>query len=420
MRKDTATMATAEAHEIEKHIGAQLQELENASQHGQPASPTVLDSIIAALYTSGLGSIAIREFAWRITVLIRAAQFPLNDKLDIGTKLLTKVEEYETSQEEQVAELHMLLADAYEATDDFHSAAQMLAAIPLNSSQRKITSEAKAAILIRIVRLHLECDDPTSAELYLNKFKNIMHEVTDPTSLIHFQLSQARIQDSRRNFLAAAKGYEDISLDPSIGEDEQLHTLSMATKCAVLAPAGPARSRALKRLYSDERSQQLDEFAILENMYLERLIAPQEIEKFSQGLQEHQLARLSDGLTVLGKAMFEHNLLAASRLYANIGFGPLGELLGLDKDRAEEMTAKMIEQGRLVGRIDQIEEVIWFEKGEATGDESQRRAGTVGGSLRQWDSNVEGLAEGVESVMGQLQTKYPVRASAVLEKPMKE
>ncbi|KFY20589.1 hypothetical protein V493_07648, partial [Pseudogymnoascus sp. VKM F-4281 (FW-2241)] len=238
----------------------------------------------------------------------------------------------------------MLLANTYELLDDFAAAASHLSSIPLNSSQRKISSEDKAAILIRIVRLHLECDDPTSAETYLNKFKNLIHEVTNPTSLIHFHVSQARIQDSRRDFLAASKGYEDISLDPSISEDEQLHTLSMALKCAVLAPAGPARSRALKRLYADLRAPQLHEFAILENMHLQRVIAPSEIAKFGEGLAEHQLARLGDGLTVLERAMFEHNLVAASRLYANIGVEELGAMLGVEGAKAEEMTARMIEQ----------------------------------------------------------------------------
>jgi COP9 signalosome complex subunit 4 len=407
-------MASASSSQVEKEINTLLQQQEDSSKCGRPVEREVLGFIITRLFTSGIGSIAIRELSQRIILLVQNPGFALNDRIDICTKLLAKVEEYQASQEEQIAELRMILANTFEAIDDFHSAAQMLAAIPLNSSQRKITSEDKAATLIRIVRLHLECDDPTSAEIYLNKFKNIMHEVTDPTSLIHFQVSQARIQDSRRDFLAAAKGYEDISLDPNIGEDEQLHTLSMAIKCAVLAPAGPARSRALKRLYGDERSQQLDEFAILENMYLEHLIAPAEIGKFAQGLQEHQLARLSDGLTVLDRAMFEHNLLAASRLYANIGFGPLGELLGIDQERAEEMTAKMIEQGRLGGKIDQIEEIIWFDRGGVVGDEVRRGEGAAGGILRQWDYNVEGLAEGVESIMGKLQAKHPVCAICFL------
>ncbi|OBT52576.1 hypothetical protein VE04_07995 [Pseudogymnoascus sp. 24MN13] len=213
-------MASASSSQVEKEVNALLHQQEDSAKHGRPADPEAIDSIITKLFTSNIGSIAILELGQRLILLVQTPGFALGDRIEICTTLLGKIEQYQASQEEQIAELRMILANTYEALEDFHSAAQMLAAIPLNSSQRKISSEDKAATLIRIVRLHLECDDPTSAETYLNKFKNIMHEVTNPTSLIHFQVSQARIQDSRRDFLAAAKGYEDISHDPSIGDDD--------------------------------------------------------------------------------------------------------------------------------------------------------------------------------------------------------
>ena len=81
----------------------------------------------------------------------------------------------------------------------------------------------------------------------------------------------------------------------------------------------------------------------------------------------------------------------------------------MDGDKAEETTARMIEQGRLVGRIDQIERFIWFEGGEATGEKgSGRSEGVVGRELKRWDSNVQGLAEEVEKVTSELQLVYPV------------
>jgi len=232
--------------------------------------------------------------------------------------------------------------------------------------------------------------------------------VEDKVLNLHFKLSQARIQDARRDFLAAAQGYQDISFIPVITEEERLHTLSMAIKCAVLAPAGPARSRTLGRLYKDERASTLEEYGILEKMFLDRLLKPDEVSKFAESLAPHQLAKTADGSTVLAKAVVEHNLLGASRLYSNIGFDALGLLLGLDGDKAEETTARMIEQGRLVGRLDQIERVIWFEGGEATGEKGSGRAeGVVGKELRKYDTNVQGLAEEVEKVTSALQSEYP-------------
>jgi COP9 signalosome complex subunit 4 len=256
-------------------------------------------------------------------------------------------------------------------------------------------------------------DDTTSAETYLNKTKNLIHQIGDSELIVHFQLSQAGVQDARRDFLAAAKGYQDISLISNLAEEERLHTLSMAIKCAVLAPAGPVRSRTLKRLVKDERTSTLEEWGILEKMFFDRLIAPEEVAKFAEGLAPHQRAKTGDGSTVLVKAMGEHNLLGASRLYNNIGFDELGHLLGVDGEKAEEMTARMIEQGRLVGRIDQIERMIFFERGDATGEKgSGRSEGLVGRELRRWDANVQGLAEEVEVVATQLQMAYPVSGTA--------
>jgi COP9 signalosome complex subunit 4 len=272
-----------------------------------------------------------------------------------------------------------------------------------------VTDEEKARVWVRIARNYLEVDDTTAAETYVNKLKNIMHGVSDKDLELHFKLSQARIQDAKREFLAASQRYHEISLSPVIAEEERLHTLGMAVKCAVLAPAGPLRSRALGRLYKDERASGLQEHSILEKMFFDRLLAPTEVDHFARDLQPHQLATTADGSTVLAKAVVEHNLLGASRLYANIEFDALGGLLGLDGDRAEETTARMIEQGRLVGRIDQLKRIVWFEGGEASGEKGSGRAEViVGKEMRRWDTNVQSMAEEVESVTNALQREFPV------------
>ncbi|KAI1799089.1 hypothetical protein F4811DRAFT_545611 [Daldinia bambusicola] len=310
---------------------------------------------------------------------------------------------------DQVAALLELAADGYEAREDNVAAARALSEIPLDSSQRRVSAEDRVRVWVRIVRNYLEVDDTTAAETYLNKLKNVIYQVADPALNLHFRLSQARIRDAKREFLPASQAYHDISLSPAaISEDERLHTLSMAVKCAVLAPAGPLRSRLLGRLYKDERSPNLPEFGMLEKMFFDRLLAADEVQKFAGGLAPHQLATTADGSTVLARAVVEHNLLGVSRLYSNIGFDALGELLGLGADRAEDTTAKMIEQGRLVGRIDQIERVIWFEHGEASGEKGSGRAEvTVGKEMRRWDASVQSLAEEVENVTNALQREFP-------------
>ncbi len=47
--------------------------------------------------------------------------------------------------------------------------------------------------------------------------------------------------------------------------------LSHSVTCAILAPAGPARSRLLAILYKDERSQHLGhKYSVLKNMFVNR------------------------------------------------------------------------------------------------------------------------------------------------------
>jgi COP9 signalosome complex subunit 4 len=399
------------AGSAEKQKGYETLLSQIASLSSPNQLPRDLNAIIDAIFADSLGIVSTRSLGVLFVEALK--KVPSNDtKIEVGEHTLTILQSQASSFEEQNAQVRELMADAHENDEDFLASAKVLAGMPLESSQRKVANEDKVKFWIRITRNYLEVDDTTLAEQYLNKAKNLIYTVSDRDLNLHFKLCQARIQDAKRNFLAAAQGYQDISFLPVIAEDERLHTLSMAIKCAVLAPAGPARSRALGRLYKDERASTLEEYGILEKMFLDRLLSPAEIEKFAEGLAVHQLAKTSDGSTVLDKAVVEHNLRAASRLYSNIRFDALGLLLGLNGDKAEETTARMIEQGRLVGRIDQIERIIWFEGGEATGEKGSGRAEiVVGKELRRWDSNVQGLAEEVEKVTSELQLFYPVSLS---------
>lgn len=174
--------------------------------------------------------------------------------------------------------------------------------------------------------------------------------------------------------------------------------------CAVLAPAGPNRSRILASLYRDERSSELPTYNILSKMFLDHILRSTEIKDFERILKPHQLAKIAissnDRLasaisddspapvnepnastrtgpsTVLDRAVMEHNLLASSNIYNNITFRGLGALLDLTPGAAETMARKMIEQGRLRGSIDQVDKLIWFEQREE--DDAQGKAGGLG------------------------------------------
>lgn len=198
--------------------------------------------------------------------------------------------------------------------------------------------------------------------------------------------------------MLAARKYHELSKIPEIDVSERLEALSAAVICAgiafarctsqlvtVLAPAGPERTQVLSTLYADSRSTPDDAeteggsispilSTILQNMYSSRLLgyfllpyrslcSPDHIHSFTAMLRPHQLATLGDGFTtVVARAVMEHNLvylrmiallpnqLSATRLYANISFSELGQLLGCSEDAAELAASRMISEGRMKGK----------------------------------------------------------------------
>jgi len=149
-------------------------------------------------------------------------------------------------------------------------------------------------------------------------------------------------------------------------------------------------------------------------MFFERIISPAEGLSFAETLMPHQLAKTSEGDTVVAKAIIDHNIVAVSKLYHNITFGNLGTLIGLSEERAEDTVARMIEQGRLTARLDQIEMTIYFEDIEPTGETSKKSDSVIGKEMRNHDSNIQGLAEAVEKVTSDLQTHYPVSTACFI------
>ena len=364
-----------------------------------------LAAFVDAILEESLGVVAARPLLGLYVEALRRVQSAVI-KIEAGQHALQALQSRVVSFEEQDALLREILADAYQEEENYEEAAKVLQGIQVESSQRKVADDVKVKIWIRICRLYLEEDNVTNAETYLNRAKNLLYKVDDKELKLHFQLSQARILDARRKFLDASQIYHSVSMFTTLVEEERLQSLSQAIICAVLAPAGPQRSRVLGKLFKDERADQLEEFGILEKMFFDRLISPTEVAKFGDRLAIHQLALTSDGSTVLAKAVVEHNLLGASRLYNNIGTEELGLLLGLSADKAEGYAADMLEQGRLVGRIDQIDGIIFFETSNGGSYEGRisRTAQYSVTNLGKWDRNVQGLTEEVERVASLIQS----------------
>lgn len=226
---------------------------------------------------------------------------------------------------------------------------------------RQYTVDYKLETYLKIARLYLEDDDPVQAEAYINRASLLQGETKKTELQVLYKVCYARVLDYRRKFIEAAQRYNELSYRTIVDEGERMTALKNALICTVLASAGQQRSRMLATLFKDERCQHLPAYSILEKMYLDRIIRRSELQEFEALLQLHQKASTLDGSSILDRAVFEHNLLSASKLYNNITFEELGALLEIDPKKAERIASQMITEERMTGYIDQIDGIVHFE-----------------------------------------------------------
>ncbi|XP_015691055.1 COP9 signalosome complex subunit 4 [Oryza brachyantha] len=317
---------------------------------------------------------------------------------EVAHYALTQIQPRVVSFEEQVVVIREKLAELYESEQQWSKAAQMLSGIDLDSGIRMLDDTNKLSKCVQIARLYLEDDDSVNAEAFINKASFLVTHSHQELLNLQYKVCYARILDLKRRFLEAALRYYDISQieqrqigDEEIDENALEQALSAAVTCTILAGAGPQRSRVLATLYKDERCSKLKIYPILQKVFLERILRKPEIEAFAEELRPHQKALLPDRSTVLDRAMIEHNLLSASKLYTNISFDELGALLGIDPRKAEKIASRMIYEDRMRGSIDQVEAVIHFE------DDTEE--------LQQWDQQIAGLCQALNDILDSMSSK---------------
>jgi COP9 signalosome complex subunit 4 len=159
----------------------------------------------------------------------------------------------------------------------------------------------------------------------------------------------------------------------------------------------------LNTLYKDERLHNKADmsypgfrenglFFILEQMYHGRILKKEQVASFQESLSSHQLAKLSDGSTVLDKAIMEHNLLSVSKLFTNISFQLLGYLLSVSPSQAEQIAASMIEEQRMSGTLDQVESLLHF---------------TQENEMKQWNDSITDMYSQLDQIISTIAKKHP-------------
>jgi len=178
-----------------------------------------------------------------------------------------------------------------------------------------------------------------------------------------------------------------------VTEADLIRTLENAVTCAILEKPGSGRSRVLAMLMSDERSQNLRNYAMLEKIFKERIVRAHEVEMFQKLLAKHQNAETKSGRTVLQDAIILHNMFSVSKIYNNITFTELGHLLSIPPAEAEALACKLIEEGRMNASIDQVDGVVEFE--------------TATDALHVWDEQITATCQQVNDVLESIVKKHP-------------
>merc|ERR1712154_52194 len=257
---------------------------------------------------------------------------------------------------------------------------------------------------VETAEFFLQNEDNTSATKHIQKCRKMMREIPESKARIKQQLGlrykscYSRILDSERKFLAASVNYLEIAqIDTNLfdkdemGQSDLLKSLENAVTCAILAKAGGPRTRVLAMLHRDERSKNLKNYKVLEKMHKNMILSKKDQDDFSKQLSDHHQATLAGGLTVLQKAVYEHNMLAAAQLYKNIRIAELSKLLGVTLVQAEDLARIMIQENRLNATIDQVDGIIEFDNDQLI--------------LNSWDASIAESLMQVNDIIDMIETK---------------
>ena len=342
-----------------------------------------------------------------------------SDVAPIVEETLRVIQSRLASFEEQDVALRDALGAVLTASDDFIGAARALAGVDLRS--QRFTDGERAQRLVAIAELFLEDGQTVDAEAYVNRASQVINECRNEVVKSRYKVCYARMLDAKRKFVEASARYYELSMismigDAPVDEADLAGLLSKSLVCALLANAGPQRSRMLGQLYKDDRTRDVNGgkyFTVLEKMYAERLLRRAEVKPIEENLERHQKATLSDGSTILDRAVIEHNVLAASRVYDNISFTGLAELLEIEPANAERIVSKMISEGRLQGTIDQIDGILTFssesslkkgQSGTSQADVGKLFTTTIS---EDFDSQISQFCDSVNTVVDKIVAKYP-------------
>ena len=278
---------------------------------------------------------------------------------------------------------------------DFARAGAVLSQAQLDSPALQLDAVGRARMFLRVAQSHLKAEDEVSADRFIKRCGEGVARLppgAEPALRLEHAAAAAQLLDGRKKFLEASLKYGEVArLAAAAGyrQGEVVTLLESAVRCVLLAPPGPQRARAMAMLMRDEhigavsvrfaggpraraaparpphalltrtttcpsRTPQPLVHSMLQRMFNECLISAADAAAFEATLPPQCRAVNSEGVTLFADCAVKHNVLAASRVYSSISLEGLGGLLGVPPHAAQRVAARMVAEGKLAARLDQV------------------------------------------------------------------
>lgn len=366
-----------------------------------PPSVERLKAVYSYLHNPNLPLSIAREIL--MTLVSTMVSLPTEQFMDVASNVLTcqdrRVAPRVFAFDPSVLRVRERTSAELEQAGEYQLAADHLSRITGEMATSPPNNLSDFSILhhnLRIARLYIKAGAIDRAQNYCNRSNQSIAQSEDFKLITELRFCLAMILHAKGRYGDAAIKYYTISqssLADELMEDGMTDrngnpSLLKAVKCTILAPAGPRRSRMLDILYKDERSRTLDVFKLLQSFHRDRLVLANQIDQFRDWLIWNESEE------VLQRAIAEHNLIAASRLYSSIRMAELGALLGITGEEAERVAAKMVCEKRLSAQIDQVDGAILFETSEGKGVEG-------------WDNLVANWYSAIDACVDDILQEYP-------------
>ncbi|KAJ2748013.1 COP9 signalosome complex subunit 4 [Coemansia sp. BCRC 34301] len=407
---------------LETKLAALRRDSSSAGQQDEALKQLIFDIVDASIFEH-VGLAGTTAALQEVVCIVERPEYGLglSAQQEVLQHLLSRIQQRQMAFDSVIIGTRKALAKLLAAEEKWEEAARQLQSIRFEQSQGALNIATVFPVYIWTTQLFLQAENLEQAVLSLNRAAAHIMQVSNVEQIMQYRLVQARVLSQTHKHIEAAIVYNNIFQANTRDTAGQKEILGLAINCAVLAAASPQKMRVLSGLHREQLASTLPSFGLVEKMVLKRLIRPSELEQFSQQLEKHQRELVAGGkTTVLGSAVREHNIFVLSSLYTSIRFENLGRLLGIDTEEAELMCARMIAEGRMKGRIDQIAGVITFEGArevkEVSAAISMKRQGAEQAPPMhfretvhaRWDGRIANLCHSIEDAVDMLIERQPV------------